>query len=1249
MNKTSENPNSILSWNCRGLRQKKSFLEKYIWERRPLCIAVQETKLKKDSNFNIANYTYIDEPLANNGIAQGGVGFFIHEDVVHHRIKLNTKFQAIAIHAYLHKRITICNIYINPQQNFSQADLEHLTQQLPKPYILTGDFNSHHTLWYGLEPDSRGKIIENFILENDINILDGKEHTYEIYRNGTLYKSHIDLTLVTPDLQPDLDWTTLEDNGGSDHFPIVIEINKSYDFNSVTKWNLKKANWDYYRELAIFGMPIESFQNVDELTDYIVNTINSAANQAIGKIKIEKGKIPKPWWNYECEMAVKNKKKAYRKFKRKPSNTNQIEYKKLNAVAVRTVKISKQEHWNKFLASINSNTDTKEVWGKINSIKGKNKNKTITSISTGENENLFKKIDIANAIGKNYQNISNGQNNSESFKKYREGKDEYIDYTSNTPQEYNVSIKLKELKNVLRTSGNTAPGEDGIPYEMIRKLSEDSLKYLLDFYNLLFKNHIFPNKWKEAIIIPILKPGKDASKCSSYRPIALLSCLSKLLEKILNKRLMWFLEKNNYLSKLQCGNRKGRETTDHITRLTSDILEALVNNEYHISIFLDLEKAYDSCWKQAILNQINKFNMKGHLPFYIQNFLQNRSIKVKVGNTLSEKIFLDLGVPQGSSISVTLFLIAINTITDFIPTAMQMSLFVDDCRFSIRTPTLGTNIKNQLQNILNNLQTWTSQTGFKFAEGKSEIFICTRKIGDQPKMELTLDNKKLKVITEKKFLGVWFDWRMSWTTHLQYLKDKCIRDLRLLKTLAYSKTKTDTKMLLRIYKTIILPKIDYGCSAYGTAAQTKLGKYLDPLHHNALRLCLGAFHTTPKESLYVESNIHSLSFRRKILGIKYYARTLTINKNNTVCNLYDQRRDRLFTNSKRFETTAIKIRNDMAELNIQFPPILEQKVTKIPPWIIPKPNFCFEMEKYPKNYTPTVQVLSEFLDHRHNTDIDIYTDGSKTNRGVGLGIAIRTTSNRTNNTFSKGKAALSSKSSILFAELKAINLGLNTLAKLSNKTCTIYTDSKGSIQSIMQYDPKNPLVQEIQAKLNRAFAYNNIVTFCWIPSHCGIPGNECADKLAKQASNIPTSSKHPVLAKDLYAHINEKGKKWLQNLWDSEDRNKLQFIDKKIGERNFHSFATRLDEIKYNRLRLGHTRLTNKYLPGGEEPPQCIICKTQVTIKHIFTTCPLYVEARNKFFGNNSNNLEKNLSRNSSQRCSKVIKFLKYSKIYSEI
>ena len=1220
-----------------------------MWVHQPLVVAVQEIKLKIDTNFNthISNYSYIDQRLETDGNAAGGVGLYIHKDVVYHRIKLNTQFQAIAIHAFLHKRITICNIYINPQQNFTKGDLEQLVAQLPKPYILTGDFNSHNTVWHDhwTQPDDNGRTVENFILDNDLNVLDEDEHTYEQFRpDGTLYRSHIDLTLITPDLQPDLDWTTLDDNGNSDHLPIQITINKSYDFDTFTRWNLKKADWDKYRQLAIFDKPIQDFSTIQELADYIVETINYAGDQAIGKIKIENGKIPKPWWNSACKQATKNKKKAYRKFKRTPNTENHIAYKKANAIAVRTIRQSKRESWETFLASINSYTSAKDLWGKINAMKGKNKNKSVSSIKTTDSKIVDQKGEIATELAKHFQNISNGQNSSEAFKNFRENNQNYLDFNTNTTKVYNLGIKITELKNILKKSKDTSPGMDGIPYIMIRQLPEDSLKYILDFYNRIFLKHEFPEKWKAAVIIPILKPGKDSTKCSSYRPIALISCLSKILEKILNKRLMWYLEKNKLIDKSQCGFRQGRSTTDHTTRLTSDIQEALVNNEYHISIFLDLEKAYDTVWKQVILNQLLKFDIKGHLAFYIKNFLEHRSIKVKVGNYFSENFLLDLGVPQGSSISVTLFLIAVNTILDFIPGNIQKSLFVDDCRISLRAKFLDQKTKDRLQSILNNLEKWASQTGFKFAEGKSELLICTRKIPKTtPNLGLFLDNKKLKIVTEKKFLGVWFDWRMTWKTHINNVRSDCMRALKLLKTIAFSKNKTDTKMLLRIYKTMILPKLEYGCLAYGTASVNNL-KILDPIHHQALRICLGAFHTTPIKSLYVETNLHSLSYRRKILGIKYYARTLTIPKQNTICNLYDTRRDELFRDSKRFETVAIKIRLDMKELDIHFPPILEQHLSVIPPWIIPVTKTCFDMEKFPKNEIPSAEIVSEFLKHKHNSDIDIYTDGSKTELGVGSGLAVYRTPN------SRPKLACkpqSSKATILSAELKAISYSLDSIYNLRKTNCTIYSDSKGSLQSIQQYDPKNPLVQEIQRKLTLASTHSNKVIFCWIPAHTGIPGNEKADEQAKLASATTPSTLSSVLAKDLYAHIHIQGKKWLQHQWDSEDQNKLHFVDGKIGEKNYHCFLTRREEIKYNRIRLGHTRLTNKHLAAGEGPPICIMCNRPITTRHIFSKCPLYTEARNKFFP--GKNFKSILSRKSNENSIQVTNFLKYTKLFNEI
>ena len=174
---------------------------------------------------------------------------------------------------------------------------------------------------------------------------------------------------------------------------------------------------------------------------------------------------------------------------------------------------------------------------------------------------MDEKIDIANALAKNYQNISDGKNGRDTFKAYRDGKDKNIDFSSDCHQVYNLPITIQELNQSLKDSKNTAPGEDKIPYEMIRQLSTDSLLFILAFFNFIFLNNIFLDCWRTAIIIPILKSGKIPTDCSSYRPISLLSCLYKLLDKIINSRLMHILESNNLLNQVE-------EMLKHFTYIT---------------------------------------------------------------------------------------------------------------------------------------------------------------------------------------------------------------------------------------------------------------------------------------------------------------------------------------------------------------------------------------------------------------------------------------------------------------------------------------------------------------------------------------------------------------------------------------------------------------------------------------------------------------------------------------------------------
>ena len=111
-----------------------------------------------------------------------------------------------------------------------------------------------------------------------------------------------------------------------------------------------------------------------------------------------------------------------------------------------------------------------------------------------------------------------------------------------------------------------------------------------------------PKSWKEATVIPIPKPDKDNTNQNNYRPIALTSCICKTLERMINERLVWYLEKNNIITEFQSGFRHQRSTNDHLVRLETFIREAFIKKEHLVAVFFDLEKAYDTTWKYGIMN-----------------------------------------------------------------------------------------------------------------------------------------------------------------------------------------------------------------------------------------------------------------------------------------------------------------------------------------------------------------------------------------------------------------------------------------------------------------------------------------------------------------------------------------------------------------------------------------------------------------------------------------------------------------------
>ena len=340
----------------------------------------------------------------------------------------------------------------------------------------------------------------------------------------------------------------------------------------------------------------------------------------------------------------------------------------------------------------------------------------------GTDSKATSKIDIADTLGETICHNSSSFNYSESFRKIKTEQEKVkVNFKSQNSEIYNKDFNLDELVEAIQLSHGSATGPDEIHYQMLKHLPENSLETLLNIFNYIWTTGKFPEDWTYATIIPIPKPGKDPAEPNNYRPIALTSCLCKTLEGIINKRLTWFLESNDHISRFQSGFRTDRSTTDNLVRLETFIRDAFIKKEHVVAVFFDLEKAYDTTWRYGILKYIYKLGLRGRLLTFIENFLAHRTMQVRVGSSLSDQ---EQGVPQGGVLSTTLFSIKINDIVKCLGNLTDCSLYVDYFCICYRSKSMGT-IERQLQQNLNKIENWTTSNGFKFSKSKTQcVHFC---------------------------------------------------------------------------------------------------------------------------------------------------------------------------------------------------------------------------------------------------------------------------------------------------------------------------------------------------------------------------------------------------------------------------------------------------------------------------------------------------------------------------------------------
>ena len=743
-------------------------------------------------------------------------------------------------------------------------------------------------------------------------------------------------------------------------------------------------------------------------------------------------------------------------------------------------------------------------------------------------------------------------------------------------------------------SHNTAVGPYEIHYEFLKQLPSYSLDFLLQAFNEVWVSGKFPTSWKQATLIPIPKPGKDNTDPSNYRPIALTSCLCKTLERKINTRLIWFLESNGLITNFQCAFRSKRSTVDHLVRLETFVREAFIKKEHLTAVFFDLEKAYDTTWKYGIMRDLSDFGLKGRLPHFIDNFLFNRNFKVRVATTLSDLQGQEEGVPQGSILSVTLFSIKINNIVKALNPGVDCSLYVDDFLICYRSKHMHT-IERQLQQCLNKIQKWALENGFKFSKTKTQCmhFCQLRGLHNDP--VLKLDGVEIPVVDQYKFLGVIFDRKLSFIPHINYLKAKCHKALQLLRVVAHTDWGADKSTLLKLYKSLVRSKLDYGCFIYGSARKSYL-RCLDSIHHLGLRLALGALRTSPVESLYVEANEAPLSLRREKLALQYYTKLQSCPSNPAFdCTIYPKYKECFARKELAIPTFGIRVQSILDGSNIDNSNIHETIIPEVPPWTLHHPKVCLDLSDLSKKNTPPhvyIQKFNEIKD-QHSYCTPIYTDGSKDNDRIGCAAIFNNIS---------FQQRLPSCASIFTAEVTAINLALDAIAESDDDYFIIFSDSLSVLLSLHNKKSDNPLILKLLQKFHHLSCAHKTVHFCWIPSHIGIRGNKAADVAAKESlSQDIIASQVPYT--DLKPHINSFiANKW-QERWSSCPDNKLFKIKPTLGVWPSGFRNSRKEEVVLSRLRIGHTYFTHSYILRQEDPPECTACQEIYSVIHVLIDC----------------------------------------------
>ena len=822
----------------------------------PKIIAVSETKLNNSFCNHLDGYKFVQ---ANSDTNAGGVGIFV-KNTIDFSVVNDYKLDAnvceniwIEINLTNNKKCVIGVIYRHPLYQISnfqdsfEISLNKLSNNNMNVYIC-GDINVDL-----LKCNNQPMIQKYSDMLFSMGCIPLINMPTRITNHSATLIDHIYTNNVKYDIQS---YILLHDI--SDHLPVCALIN-NMKTRTVSHKNFFRDTRNFVTEKFIEDLASNLF-DINEITptnrldvnemsnkfvDIFANTLEKHA--PLKKTSRKQKKLQqKPWITKAILISVKKKNKLYEQFLKGDREAEKL-YKVYRNKLTHLKEISKKMYYNDIINK--AKHDSSLIWRVINDILKFKKKSSNCSIEKLVNENgeiiqhpqevaeLFNQhfSGIGSKVAKKAPPISSDCNFSTlSFIKRNSSS---LFFHPITEQE--VLIHLRELNS------SKSSGLYGIPIKYVKMSSLIIAPVLTHLYNCCITVGTFPDVFKLAEIIPLYKKGSNET-CSNYRPISLLSPFSKIFEKCLYKRIVEFFNKHNLFNQNQFGFRENCSTSHAVSEICSDFYENRDAGNITCSIFLDLEKAFDTVNHTILLSKLCEYGVRGLPLNLLESYLSNRRHFTVVNGCKSTCQNLHCGVPQGSTLGPLLFIIYINDLP--LVSKLRTRLFADDTSLTFSRKSLS-NLEVVVNQEMSKIANWMSLNKLSINYNKTEFLVISNN-NKQLKLKLMINNKEIKQKQEIKYLGVIIDNKLSWKAHIKLVCSKLAKGCYALIKL---RNLTNVNTLKIIYYSMVYTHIQYCIAVWGTAYKSSLLP-LEKMQKKILKIMAKASFTAPSLPLFLKYN-----------------------------------------------------------------------------------------------------------------------------------------------------------------------------------------------------------------------------------------------------------------------------------------------------------------------------------------------------------------------------------------------------------